>query len=195
MSDLILASASPRRKELLEQIAVKFTCSPMNIDESRLPGEDAVAYVQRLAQAKALAAIPKANGLPVIGSDTIVLLHGELLGKPQDEKSATAMLEALSGQSHKVVTGISLCRQRNGELKVLNDVVTTEVHFARLSSAQISAYVKTGESMDKAGAYGIQGKAAVFIESIEGSYSNVVGLPLLETSRLLEQFNVPIWQE
>ena len=195
MSDLILASASPRRKELLEQIAVKFTCSPMDVDESRLPGEGAVAYVQRLAQAKALAAIPKANGLPVLGSDTIVLLHGELLGKPQDEKAAKVMLEALSGQSHKVVTGISLCRNLNGELKVLNDVVTTDVHFAELSSAQIWAYVKTGESMDKAGAYGIQGKAAVFIESIEGSYSNVVGLPLLETSRLLEQFNVPIWQE
>ena len=195
MTDLILASASPRRKELLEQIAVKFTCLSMDIDESRLPREDAVSYVQRLAQAKALAAIPQTNGLPVLGSDTIVLLGDELLGKPQDEKAAMAMLERLSGQSHKVVTGISLCRQLNGELEMLNDVVTTEVQFARLSRAQILAYVKTGESMDKAGAYGIQGKAAVFIESIKGSYSNVVGLPLLETSGLLTQFNVPIWQE
>jgi len=195
MSDLILASASPRRKELLEQIAVKFTCLPMDVDESRLPQEDAVAYVQRLAQVKAMAAIPQANGLPVLGSDTIVLLQGELLGKPQDEKTAMAMLEALSGKSHQVVTGISLCGRLNGELKVLNEVVTTKVHFTILSSAQILAYVKTGESMDKAGAYGIQGKAAVFIESIEGSYSNVVGLPLLETSRLLQQFDVPIWQE
>jgi len=195
MSDLILASASPRRKELLEQIAVKFTCLPMDVDESRLPLEDAVVYVQRLAQAKAMAAIPQANGLPVLGSDTIVVLEDELLGKPQDEKSAMAMLEALSGKSHQVVTGISLCGQLNNELKVLNEVVTTEVRFTRLSSAQILAYVKTGESMDKAGAYGIQGKAAVFIESIKGSYSNVVGLPLLETSRLLQQFDVPIWQE
>jgi len=195
MTDLILASASPRRKELLEQIAVKFTCLPMDVDESRLPQENAVAYVQRLAQVKAMAAIPQANGLPVLGSDTIVLLQGELLGKPQDEKTAMAMLEALSGKSHQVVTGISLCGRLNGELKVLNEVVTTKVHFTILSSAQILAYVKTGESMDKAGAYGIQGKAAVFIESIEGSYSNVVGLPLLETSRLLQQFDVPIWQE
>ncbi len=195
MSDLILASASPRRKELLEQIAVKFTCLPMGVDESRLPQEGAVAYVQRLAQVKAMAAITQANGLPVLGSDTIVLLQGELLGKPKDEKAAMAMLEALSGKSHQVVTGISLCGQLNGELKVLNEVVTTKVHFTRLTSEQILAYVKTGESMDKAGAYGIQGKAAVFIESIEGSYSNVVGLPLLETSRLLQQFDVPIWQE
>ncbi len=195
MSDLILASASPRRKELLEQIAVKFSCLPMDIDETRLTQEDAVAYVQRLAQEKALAAMPQAKGLPVLGSDTIVLLGDRLLGKPQDEKDATAMLGALSGQCHQVITGISLCRQLSGNLDVLNDVVTTQVTFTKLCAEQIAAYVKTGESLDKAGAYGIQGKAAVFIESISGSYSNVVGLPLLETSRLLLQFDVPIWTE
>ncbi len=193
MADLILASASPRRAELLQQIGVKFTCLPMNIDETQLANEDAVSYVQRLAQQKALAAVPVANGQPVLGSDTIVLLKGKLLGKPQSKQQAMDILSSLSGQTHEVITGVSLCRQVDDGIEVINKVVSTQVQFASLTKLQINAYIETGEPMDKAGAYGIQGKAAIFIEGIRGSYSNVVGLPLQETAQLLLQFNVPIW--
>ncbi len=139
--------------------------------------------------------IAQGHGLPVLGSDTIVVLEGELLGKPLNESDAFGMLKALSGRSHEVVTGISMCREKHAEIEILNKVVSTKVQFAQLSEKQIRAYIQTGEPMDKAGAYGIQGKAAVFIESIQGSYSNVVGLPLCETAQLLAQFNVPIWNE
>ncbi len=195
MTDLILASASPRRKELLEQIAVQFSCLAMNINEDRHPQEASLRYVQRLAQEKALAALPQAHGLPVLGSDTIVVLGDKVLGKPKDKHEAKQMLQMLSGQSHNVITSISLCRKVNGEPRILNDVVTTQVTFDTLSSEQIAAYVKTGESLDKAGGYGIQGKAAVFIKNIQGSYSNVVGLPLHETSKLLMAFDVPVWTD
>jgi septum formation protein len=195
MIDLILASASPRRKELLEQIAVKFSCSPMNINEDRHGQEGALDYVRRLAQEKALAALPQASGLAVLGSDTIVVLGDNILGKPKDSVDARQMLATLSGQSHSVITGISLCRIFNGEQQILNEVVTTQVTFEPLTHEQIAAYVETGESLDKAGSYGIQGKAAAFIKSIQGSYSNVVGLPLYETSKLLAAFDVPIWTD
>ncbi len=195
MIDLVLASASPRRKELLEQIAVKFSCLPMNINEDRHPQEDALSYVQRLAQEKALAALPQAGEFAVLGSDTIVVLAGNILGKPKNDLEAKQMLEMLSGQSHKVITGISLCRKVNSEPQILNEVVTTQVTFDVLTREQIAAYVKTGESLDKAGGYGIQGKAAVFIKNIQGSYSNVVGLPLHETSKLLMAFDVPVWTD
>jgi septum formation protein len=195
MIDLILASASPRRKELLEQIAVKFSCSPMNINEDRYEQEGALDYVQRLAQEKALAALPQASGLAVLGSDTIVVLGGNILGKPKDSFDARQMLAMLSGQSHQVITGISLCRMLNGKPQILNEVVTTQVTFEPLTREQIAAYVEAGESLDKAGSYGIQGKAAAFIKSIQGSYSNVVGLPLYETSKLLAAFDVPIWTD
>ncbi len=195
MIDLVLASASPRRKELLEQIAVKFSCAPMNINEDRHLHEGALSYVQRLAQEKALAALPQAGGLAVLGSDTIVVLGDKILGKPKNDLEAKQMLEMLSGQGHNVITGISLCRMVEGELQILNDVVSTQVTFESLTPEKIAAYVKTGESIDKAGGYGIQGKAAVFINSIQGSYSNVVGLPLYETSKLLLAFDVPIWTE
>jgi len=123
------------------------------------------------------------------------VLGDKVLGKPKDKHEAKQMLQMLSGQSHNVITSISLCRKVNGEPRILNDVVTTQVTFDTLSSEQIAAYVKTGESLDKAGGYGIQGKAAVFIKNIQGSYSNVVGLPLHETSKLLMAFDVPVWTD
>ncbi len=194
MTDLILASASPRRQELLKQIGVHFTCLPMDIDESRLNNEDSHAYVKRLAQEKALAALPQAKGLPVLGSDTIVTIDDQILGKPKDAADAQKILSLLSARTNVVMTAVSICQIINGQTKMLTEVVATKVKFSPLSQEQIAAYVKTGEPMDKAGAYGIQGLGAVFIESINGCYSNVVGLPLAQTGLLLKQFNVPVWQ-
>ena len=188
MAQLVLASASPRRRELLDQIAVQYTCAPQDIDESVLDGESAYAYVERLAREKAQSGAQQ-SPLPVLGSDTCVVLNNQILGKPTTTEDAFAMLSSLSGQTHQVLTGIAICKA--GEC--YSQVVSTEVKFIPLSSEQIEAYIATQEPMDKAGAYGIQGKAAVFIESISGSYSNVVGLPLTETAQLLHRFNVPIW--
>lgn len=194
MDKLILASASQRRKELLQQIGVYFSCMPMDIDESSLPDEGAEPYVIRLAEQKALAALPNSNGLPVLGSDTCVLLDGEIMGKPNNEQDAINMLRRLSGKSHLVKTAVALCCEKNLKVQLCSEVVETQVSFAPLSEEQIISYVKTGEPMDKAGAYGIQGRAAVFVNSINGSYSNVVGLPLAETARMLEKMGVEIWQ-
>lgn len=194
MNKLILASASQRRKELLQQIGVYFNCMPMDIDETSLPGEDAQAYVLRLAEQKALAALPNSNGLPVLGSDTCVLLDGEIMGKPDTEQDAIDMLRRLSGRDHLVKTAVALCCEKDSKVQLCSEVVETQVCFAELGDAQIVNYVKTGESMDKAGAYGIQGRAAVFVSCINGSYSNVVGLPLAETARMLEKMGVEIWQ-
>jgi len=194
MSQLILASSSPRRKELLEQIGVYFSCMPMDIDETPLVNEDGTAYVLRLAEQKALAAISLSKGLPVLGSDTCVLVDGEILGKPENEEDAIRMLKRLSGRSHMVKTAVAVCCEKNSKIQVLSEVVETQVTFIQLSEAQIVNYVNCGEPMDKAGAYGIQGKAAVLVESIQGSFSNVVGLPLAETARLLEKMDVKIWQ-
>jgi len=190
MAQLVLASASPRRRELLDQIGVQYTCAPQNIDEAVLDGEDAAAYVERLAREKALSGA-KQTSLPVLGSDTSVVLDSEILGKPTSKEHAAQMLRGLSGRQHHVLTGIAICQ---GD-QCLSQVVTTQVNFIELSSEQIERYIATQEPMDKAGAYGIQGKAAVFIDSISGSYSNVVGLPLTETAQLLHRFNVPIWSE
>ncbi len=194
MADLILASASPRRQELLKQIGVHFVCLPMNIDESPLKNEGPHAFVTRLAEEKTLAALPQAKGLAVLGSDTIVTIDNQILGKPKNSTDAKKILSLLSARTNVVMTGVSICQVINGQTKMLTKVVSTEVKFLPLSQKQIAAYVKTGEPMDKAGAYGIQGLAAVFIESINGCYSNVVGLPLAQTGQLLEQFNVPVWQ-
>ncbi len=194
MNKLILASASKRRKELLEQIGVYFSCMPMDIDETSLPGEEAEAYVLRLAEQKALAALPNSNGLPVLGSDTCVLLGDEIMGKPESERDAIEMLKRLSGKNHVVKTAVALCREKDSKVQLCSEVVETKVSFSTISDGQIMSYVKTGEPMDKAGAYGIQGRAAVFVSSINGSYSNVVGLPLAQTARMLEKMGVEIWQ-
>ena len=194
MNKLILASASQRRKELLQQIGVYFSCMPMDIDETSLSGEDAQAYVLRLAEQKALAALPLSNGLPVLGSDTCILLGGEILGKPDTKQDAIDMLRRLSGKDHIVKTAVALCCEKGSKVQLCSEVVETQVSFATLSDEQIISYVQTGESMDKAGAYGIQGRAAVFVNCINGSYSNVVGLPLAETARMLEKMGVEIWQ-
>lgn len=193
MTSLYLASGSPRRRELLSQIGVPFITHPAPVDERVLPGEDPLVYVERLARSKALAglaALGDAPGAVVLGADTAVVLEGRILGKPADREEALTMLAALSGRSHRVLTAVALaCTTR-----VATRVVTSHVEFRPLSQAEAQAYWASGEPRDKAGAYGIQGLAAVFVRQLQGSYSAVVGLPLCETAELLAEFGIPCWQ-
>ncbi len=194
MADLLLASASPRRKELLDQIGVHYIARSMDIDESVLAGESAHDYVKRLALEKAEAGLVFSEGRPVLAADTSVVVDGQILGKPQSQKEAEEMLSALSGRTHQVITGVAIVQQQEAHLLKDSAAIETQVHFLSLNKQQITDYVATQEPMDKAGSYGIQGKAAVFVEKIEGSYSNVVGLPLEQVGKMLHRFNVPIWR-
>lgn len=186
-----LASASPRRRELLTQIGVPFELAPVDIDETPLANEGARAYVERLAQAKAAAALARINhpDAVVLGSDTSVIIDDEILTKPADAADAKRMLQRLSGNRHQVFTAVAVLSQ-NRQQQVC---VATDVDFRALSDAEIERYIATGEPMDKAGSYGIQGKGAILVEKISGSYSNVVGLPLTETAALLTNFNIQVW--
>ena len=186
MTDLYLASGSPRRRELLAQIHVTFEKISAPVDETPLPDELAHDYVLRLARAKAEAGWQQmlAQGLPqrpVLGADTTVALHDHLLGKPDDDAHAIAMLNMLSGTTHEVLTAVAL-RTQAGCDAVLS---TSRVRFAQLSAAQIVAYVASKEPHDKAGSYGIQGLAGLFVEHLDGSFTGVMGLPLHETAVLL----------
>jgi septum formation protein len=193
MATLYLASGSSRRRELLRQIAVPFLTQIAPIDENALPGESPVAYVERLARAKGqagLAALADTRDAVVLGADTAVVLDGQILGKPADRDEALATLSALSGRSHEVLTAVALVSRE----RVVSRVVTSRVTFRPLSQAEIEAYWASGEPQDKAGCYGIQGLAAVFVSQLHGSYSAVVGLPLCETAALLAEFAIPCWQ-
>lgn len=189
-SDLVLASASPRRSELLRQIGVHFVVQPVDICEEPVEGEAPTDYVARLAKEKAEAGYAMSAGKPVLGSDTAVVLGARILGKPQSEQDAIDMLMALSGRSHQVMTGVAIADCHGTRVRV----VITVVHFKELTSELCRNYWASGEPQDKAGAYGIQGLGAVFVDRIEGSYSSVVGLPLAETAEMLERSGVPIWQ-
>jgi len=185
---LILASASPRRRELLRQVGVAFRVIVAEVDERVLPGEEPSAYVLRVARDKAL----KVQGhegtvLPVLGADTAVVLDREILGKPADRYGAIAMLRSLSGRTHEVYSAAVLVQAGRPPRECLN---ISRVSFAELDPAWIEAYCDTGDSMDKAGAYGVQGRAAEKISRIEGSFSGVMGLPLYETCQLLRQAEV-----
>jgi len=185
MPRLILASASPRRRELLAQAGYSFEVYPANIPEDARPGEDPIAYVIRLAREKAqavFAELASEPGIAVLGADTTVTLDGQILGKPADAADAARMLGLLSGRTHCVITGVALVTAKAVEAAA----EVTAVRFVTLSHAEIEAYVATGEPMDKAGAYAIQGRAARWIPRIEGCYFNVVGLPLALVSNLLE---------
>ncbi|MDC8829742.1 Maf family protein [Alteromonas gilva] len=188
LRELTLASASPRRAELLTQIGVEFTKRPVDLDESALPAERPSELVMRLAGAKAKAAakLLQSTNNVILASDTIVVLDDEALGKPVDFAHARQMLSSLSGRSHQVLTAISV-KDASRQKTVC---VATDVHFATLSDEDIEQYWATGEPADKAGAYGIQGIAGQFVRSIGGSYSAVVGLPLYETVQLLKEFEV-----
>ena len=185
---LCLASASPRRKALLASIGVAVEVMPSDVDETPLKGESAQTYVERLASAKAQAAVSR-TALPVLGSDTAVVIDDQILGKPIDEHDAAVILKKLSGRRHNVLTAVAVA----GPKGVLSCCVTTVVKMRVISQQEIADYWQTGEPVDKAGGYAIQGLAAVFVEEIKGSHSAVVGLPLYETTRLLCQQGVPIW--
>ncbi|EKN6014649.1 TPA: nucleoside triphosphate pyrophosphatase [Yersinia enterocolitica] len=185
MTALYLASGSPRRRELLTLLDVPFEVLKTEVEEQRRAEESAQQYVQRLAQDKARAGVSIApQDLPVLGADTIVVLNGQVLEKPRDKAHAQQILSALSGQQHQVITAVSLADRKN----MLSAMVVTDVTFRVLSQLEISDYIATGEPMDKAGAYGIQGKGGCFVRSITGSYHAVVGLPLVETHELLSNF-------
>ncbi len=190
-ADFILASASPRRKDLLCQIGACFAVRPVDIDETPAAGEPAADYVARLARTKAEAGYRQSPGLPVMGADTTVTVDGRLLGKPADEAEAIAMLMALSGRSHSVLTAVTLVSGDRAESRLSE----TRVTFGHLSEAECRRYWRTGEPAGKAGAYAIQGLGAVFVTAIEGSYSGVVGLPLADTRELLELFQLRYWQQ
>ncbi|KAA6187268.1 septum formation inhibitor Maf [Thiohalocapsa marina] len=186
---LYLASRSPRRRELLQQLGLAHGLLPADVDESPLPGESAEAFVIRIALEKARAGRQVApSPLPVLGADTAVVCDGRILGKPADAADAAAMLALLSGRAHRVLTGVAVLGQR--EQTVLSE---TRVQFRQIAPAEADAYWASGEPRDKAGAYAIQGRGALFVERISGSYTGVVGLPLFETARLLAAEGVHPW--
>lgn len=197
MIDLILASASPRRAELLSQIGIKYKVQAVDIDESSLPNETPEVLVQRLALEKSCAVNASKNSvknsllnkqIPILGSDTLGIINGELLVKPENFEHAYSMLSTMSGCWHEILTAVAITHQGETQLKLnLNRVL-----FRKISDKEIQAYWKTGEPQDKAGAYAIQGLAASFVERIEGSYSGIMGLPLFETSQLLRQFGISV---
>jgi septum formation protein len=203
MSRLVLASASPRRRELLGQVGFVFDVIPAHIPEEPQSGEDPVAYVTRLAREKAEAVYKQVTGhrqmgaepqgpgdrgtqgpraIVVLGADTTVTLDGLILEKPRDTQDAARMLRMLSGRTHRVITGVAVVDAQGSEVAA----EVTAVRFATLSDQEIAEYIATGEPMDKAGAYGIQGRAARWIPRVEGCYFNVVGLPLALVTALLE---------
>ena len=189
---LVLASASPRRSELLTQAGYLFQVVPAHIPEDPQPGEDPLAYVTRLAREKAQAVFAQLQSGPVVapgsklavlGADTTVTLDNHILGKPEDAADAARMLRLLSGRTHRVMTGVALVTANQVEARA----ETTAVSFLALSDAEIAGYIATGEPMDKAGAYAIQGRAARWIPRIEGCYFNVMGLPLSLVCRMLDR--------
>ncbi len=189
--EIVLASASPRRRELLAQVGYSFVVEPADVDESVLSGETPVAHTQRLAREKALVAARRAGTGIVLAADTVVVVDGSILGKPSDREDAVRMLTLLSGRGHRVVTGVAVLDAATGRMDVRNSI--TGVWFRALSAREIAAYVATGEPLDKAGAYGIQERGALLVERLEGCYFNVVGLPLSLVGIMLSGFGVDAW--
>jgi septum formation protein len=189
MAALVLASASPRRREILETLGIAFEVVPSEVAEVRAAGESAGRYVRRLAadKAKDVAARmrDRAPAPFVLGADTTVVLGAEVLEKPADDADARRMIRALAGRAHRVITAVALARAGGGVLEVI--AASTEVRFRPLDEKEVAAYVATGEGRDKAGAYAVQGVGAGLVESVSGSYSNVVGLPAAETVLLLRR--------
>lgn len=178
---LLLASASPRRRELLTQAGYQFSVIPANVDETVTPGTPPEQIVTQLAQKKALSVFESHPQDVVLAADTIVVFQNQVLGKPKDEKEAKAMLHLLSGNRHVVYTGFCICNEK----EIHCESQSTEVEFFALSENEIDNYVKTGESMDKAGAYGIQGRGALLVKEINGDFYNVMGLPIGRINRIL----------
>jgi len=196
---IYLASRSPRRRELLKQIGIAFELLLLredlrrgaDVDEALAPGESPAAYVSRVARAKAEAgwiriASRRLQLYPVLAADTTVVLDGEIIGKPADARGAQQLLRRLSGQAHQVMTAVAVAR----EARVETALSISAVEFRELADGEIQRYVASGEPLDKAGAYAIQGRAAMFVRAISGSYSGIMGLPLFETAELLGRFDV-----
>ena len=187
---LCLASVSPRRRELLAQIGVPHVVVGADIDETAQAGEAPRDYVLRMARQKALTVRERGERLPVLAADTTVVLDEVIYGKPRDREDGIAMLERLSGRTHEVLTAVAVADSRGVALRLS----VSTVRFRGLSPQECAAYWETGEPRDKAGGYAVQGAAAVFIESLNGSYSGVMGLPLFETAELLRAAGVPYWE-
>ena len=188
--ELILASASPRRKRLLAQVGLSFRTDISDIDESQIEGEEAEEYVLRLSQQKARVVQQRYKEGIILAADTTVVLGGDILGKPESQSHGIEMLRRLSGNMHLVLTGVTVlnrCRKKSF-------LTSSRVIFREISMSEIVWYWKTGEPEDKAGAYGLQGKGAAFVSAIHGSFTNVFGLPLAETLSLLREFNVNAMQ-
>lgn len=190
---LILASGSPRRRELLTQVGAVFEVEKSDVEELTDPSWSPKETVRHLAEIKALAVAQKHEEGIVLGADTVVVDGDKVLGKPEDKEDAKAMLKGLSGRSHEVMTAVVLV-DASGEKPLWGSVETTKVKFKTLSDEEIEAYVLTGESMDKAGAYGIQGYGALLVEQLEGCYFNVVGLPLVKTAEGLKKFGIDLYR-
>lgn len=187
---LVLASASPRREEILKNLNLKFTIVPAKIDESEFISSDPVEMVENLSVKKAEAVASLVEDALVIAADTIVVLGDEILGKPGSQPAARQMLKQLSNQEHYVMTGVSVLNSQTGEIETAHEI--TKVKMMELSQQEIEEYVSTGEPMDKAGAYAIQGLGALFIEEIIGSHYSVVGLPVNQLFKILRKFNYGI---
>lgn len=188
---LRLASASPRRRQLLELVGVPHVVTPADIDETPAPAERPDHYVMRLARGKADAVWQQQRDLPVLGSDTTVTLGEDILGKPESEADAVRMLTRLSGRVHVVHTGLAL---RLPDGREFLGISSSQVQFAHLTEAQMRAYWASGEPRGKAGSYAIQGLGAVFVSHLSGSYTGVMGLPLYETAEMLRAAGIPVWQ-
>jgi septum formation protein len=189
-AQIILASASPRRKELLDQIKVTYVTCPVDLDETPLCNESPLDYVQRLAAEKSAVCLARLQtDVPVLAADTTVVLGSLIMGKPKDKIDALAMLAKLSGKTHHVYTAISLRGHEHNQA-----VSVTEVTFRCLTDQEMLDYWDTGEPLDKAGGYAIQGRGGVFVESIKGSFSGVVGLPLFETAQLLAKQGIELFK-
>ena len=187
---IILASASPRRKELLDQIKVTYKVHPVDLDETPLPNETPLDYVQRLAAEKSAACMAQLKTeIPVLAADTAVILGCVIMGKPKNQADALAMLTQLSGKTHQVYSAISLRGREHSQA-----VSITAVTFRRLTERQMLDYWRSGEPVDKAGSYAIQGMGGMFVESIKGSFSGVVGLPLFETAELLSKQGIELFK-
>lgn len=187
---IVLASGSPRRRELLAQVGIDFEVTVSGIEEvvtSTVP-KDVVCELSRQKAADVF--LETAGDIVVIGADTVVSADNRILGKPQDEEDAAKMLKSLSGRCHSVFTGVTLCIRRNGEEELLTFAEETKVYVDELTDRDIKAYIATGEPMDKAGAYGIQGKFAAYVEKIEGDYNNVVGLPVRRVCKVLREKDI-----
>ena len=181
---LVLASALPRRRQLLEQLGLRFEVETAEVDETELPGESTIGHVRRLALAKAGAVAARRPEALVVGGDTVVTLHGDILGKPADERAAVAMLLRLQGHEHRVESGVAVMAPGG---RAVSDVIGADVRFRPFDREVAEAYVATAEPMDKAGAYGIQGRGAVLVESVRGDYFAVMGLPVSRLVGLLAE--------